>query len=132
MVTLSGLKELGYDVREGMPSTWTSRKRLLVRYPGTPGVALELSGDSESGRLQTRMVAVQGETRDPQTDRQVEETWCGDLEKLIETVSRTGGAVRIEKAQPVGAIPLKLVADDSQEASSEMRSKILMSLLPKS
>ncbi len=120
---LDGLRQLGYDVRDGMQSIWTNRKRLIVRHVERPGVALELSGDGESGRLQTRMVAVHGEVRDSRNDQQVEEAWCGDLTKLGETVGSAGGTIRIEKALAAGAIPLKLVVDDSMELFTDTRAE---------
>ena len=66
-------------MKEGMSTIWADRKRLVIAHPSQQGVALELEGNAESGRLQARMVAVQGAIRGPDSDREVEERWCGEL-----------------------------------------------------
>ena len=106
---LLGLKELGYEVKEGMSTIWADRKRLVIAHPSQQGVALELEGNAESGRLQARMVAVQGAIRGPDSDREVEERWCGELKNLQDSLARAGGAVFIERSTPAGEYPLKVV-----------------------
>ena len=106
---LQGLKELGYEVKEGMATIWADRKRLVIAHPSQQGVALELEGSAESGRLQARMVAFQGAVRGPGSDKEVEELWCGELKTLQDSVTRTGGAISIERSTPAGERPLKVV-----------------------
>jgi hypothetical protein len=115
---LSGLKKLGYEVREGMLTTWAEKKRLAIRHPDRPGVALELAGSGDSGRMQTRMVAVEGAARDSRSDKQVEEEWCGNLKTLQEAVANTGGTVQIEKALAAGIQPLKVISDEWQDVAT--------------
>jgi hypothetical protein len=112
---LSGLKKLGYEVREGMLTMWADKKRLAIRHPDKPGVALELAGTGDSGRMQTRMVAVEGAARDSRSDKQVEEEWCGNLKSLQEAVANAGGTVQIEKALAPGIQPLKVIPDEWQD-----------------
>lgn len=108
---LDGLKELGYEVREGMATQWAEKKQLVVRHAAKPGVALELAGTLDGGRLQARMVALQGSARDPHADKQTEETWCSEFDSLQKYVARRGGAIRVVKALAAGTAPLKVVAD---------------------
>jgi hypothetical protein len=112
---LEGLKELGYEVREGMATQWADRSQLVVRHAAKPGVALELAGTLEGGRLQARMVAVQGSARDPHADKQTEEKWCSEFDLLQKYVAGRGGEIRVVKAVAAGATPLKVVADEQQD-----------------
>jgi hypothetical protein len=118
---LDGLKELGYEVREGMATQWAQKKQLIVRHAAKPGVALELAGTLDGGRLQARMVALQGSSRDPHTDKQVEEQWCSELDVLRKHVSSRGGEVTITKALEAGTTPLKVVADERNEDERQGR-----------
>ena len=106
---LQGLKELGYEVKEGMATLWADRKRLVIAHPSQQGVALELEGSAESGRLQARMVAYQGAVRGPGSDKEVEALWCGELKTLQDSLAGTGGAISIERSTPAGERPLKVV-----------------------
>lgn len=117
-VVLSGLKKLGYEVREGMLTTWGEKKRLSIRHPDSPGVALELTGSGDCGRMQTRMVAVEGAARDSRSDKQVEEEWCGNLKTLQDVVANAGGTVQIEKALAAGVQPLKAIPNEWQEVAA--------------
>jgi hypothetical protein len=112
---LDGLKELGYEVREGMATQWAEKNQLVVRHAAKPGVALELAGTLDGGRLQARMVALQGSARDPHADKQTEEKWCSELDSLQKYVAGRGGEIRVVKAVAAGAAPLKIVADDQMD-----------------
>lgn len=112
---LDGLKALGYEVREGMATQWAENKQLVVRHAAKPGVALELAGTLEGGRLQARMVALQGSARDPHADKQTEEKWCSELDSLRKHISGRGGEITIVKAVAAGAAPLKVVADEQHD-----------------
>lgn len=114
-VVLSGLQKIGYEVREGMSTTWAEKKRISIRHPDSPGVALELTGSGESGRMQTRMVAVEGAARDSRSDKQVEEEWCGNLKSIQNAVAAAGGTVQIEKALAAGIQPLKVIPNVWQD-----------------
>ena len=81
-------------------------------------MALELAGTGDSGRMQTRMVAVEGVARDSRSDKQVEEEWCGNLKSLQEAVANAGGTVQIEKALAAGVQPLKVVPDEWQDVAT--------------
>jgi hypothetical protein len=118
---LEGLKELGYEVREGMTTHWAENKQVVVRHAAKPGIALELAGTLDGGRLQARMVALSGSTRNPHADKQVEEKWCGELDLLRQYVAKMGGDITIERAVAAGTVPLKAVADDRYEEDERQR-----------
>jgi len=40
----------------------------------------------------------------------VESIWCNEFERLKTLVAETGGSITIEKALPVGAVPIKVIA----------------------
>jgi hypothetical protein len=101
-----------------MSTIRADRKRLVIAHPSRQGVALELEGNAESGRLQARMVAVQGAVRDRDSDREVEERWCDELKTLQDSLAGAGGAIYIERSTPAGAHPLKFVALEQRIESS--------------
>lgn len=125
---LDGLKELGYEVREGMATQWAEKRQLVVRHAAKPGVALELAGTLDGGRLQARMVALQGSARDPHADKETEETWCNEFDSLKKYVADRGGEIRVAKAVVAGATPLKVVAEghvEDERRKSQVREQRL-------
>jgi hypothetical protein len=69
--------------------------------------------------MQLRAVALGDVTtpRDARRDRDIEELWCGDVKDLMSLLSEHGDTVTIEKALPVGAVPLKVVSTESEATS---------------
>ena len=120
-VVLEGLRELGYEVREGMVHVLAEKKRIVVRHSVNKGQAVELQGSAEDGRLQARAVAVAGESLGGKSDKQVEEGWCSEFEKLQQKLAKAGGEITVEKSVPSGAAPLKVVpnewSDDEHRAA---------------
>lgn len=109
---LEGLAGLGYEVAEGMSTTWVADGRLVLRNATRPDYGVELSGAGEGGRMQMRAVAFEtgGHGPDPARDRDAETIWCGDVTGLDERLARIGGGLWIERALPIGATPLKRIA----------------------
>lgn len=119
---LQGLRELGYEVREGMSTSWALQKRLTIRNKAKPGVALELAGNAIDGRIQARMVAVQGLSRNPQSDKQVEEQWCNELDSLQRQLTAGGSNLAIVKAVAAGVHPLKIVPNQWETEDDQIQS----------
>lgn len=109
---LEGLSGLGYEVTEGMSTTWVADGRLVLRSATRHDYGVELSGAGDGGRMQMRAVAFEagGHGPDPSRDRDAETIWCGDVAGLDERLARIGGGLKIERALPVGATPLKRIA----------------------
>ena len=57
-----------------------------------------------------RVVAFDEGPPDVARDRDAEVLWCGDVDKLSKSLAKTGAALVIEKAHPVGATPVKRVS----------------------
>nr|WP_294810177.1 hypothetical protein [uncultured Sphingomonas sp.] len=109
---LEGLSGLGYEVAEGMSTTWVADGRLVLRNATRPDYGLELGGIGDGGRMQMRAVAFEtgGRGPEPSRDRDAETIWCGDVTSLDESLSKVGGGLSIERALPIGATPLKRIA----------------------
>lgn len=108
---LAGLAELGYEVKEGMATAWAKDGRVVVKNPRLPDYGIEFSGAQDASRLLARTVAF-SEGRNIARDRDVETIWCGNFGKLREMVSKSGGHIDLERAEPIGSVPLKVVAID--------------------
>ncbi len=120
---LQGLAGLGYEVAEGMSTTWVSEGRLALRSATRPDYGVEVSG-GESGRMQMRAVAFEagGVGPDPSRDRDAETIWCGDVTGLEDRLAQIGGGLVIERALPVGATPLKRIAIDTPQVTANAAS----------
>jgi hypothetical protein len=110
---LEGLAGLGYEVSEGMATAWVDGGRVVLRRAANPGYGVEVSGGSQSDLLQVRAVAFgnSAEARDATRDRDIETIWCGEFERLRSLIAKDGGSLAIERAQPAGQFPLKVVED---------------------
>lgn len=126
---LSALDDLGYELTEGMATAWAAEGRLVLRSGSRPDYGVEVSG---ADRVQMKPVAFErgGVGPDAARDRDAETIWCGDVSRLQATLSEHGGALQIERALPIGAVPLKRVAiapegDQTRVSAPSLRSKIL-------
>lgn len=108
---LEGLASLGYEVSEGMATAWVDKGQVVLRKAANPGYGVELSGGADL--LQVRAVGIGGsaEARDTSRDRDMEEIWCGEFDRLKTLVAKAGGNIALESARPVGQLPLKVVVD---------------------
>lgn len=125
---LEGLSALGYEVSEGMETLWASEGRLVVKSAARPDYGVELAGNE---RLQLRPVAFERGGRGPDSgrDRDAETIWCGDVSALRERLASLGGSLEIERAQPIGAVPLKRIersgGDERRERGAPHRTRTL-------
>jgi hypothetical protein len=121
---LKGLGGLGYEVTEGMSTAWASEGRLVLRSATRPDYGVELSGNE---RFQMRPVAfdANGRRPDPARDRDAETIWCGDVGSLEKRLAELGDGLQIEKALPVGAVPLKRIAVTGESAAAAAEAPVL-------
>lgn len=117
---LAGLAELGYEVKEGMATAWAKDGRVVVKNPRLPDYGIEFSGAQDASRLLARTVAF-SEARNTERDRDAETVWCGNFGKLREMVSKNGGNIDLERAEPIGTIPLKVVAEGQSSTQEQAR-----------
>jgi hypothetical protein len=111
---LAGLAGLGYEVSEGMSTTFAQDGRLVLRSAARPDYGVEVSSVGAAERMQMRAVAFEagGHGPDPMRDRDAETIWCGDVSTLQERLAEVGGGLHIERALAIGATPLKRVVID--------------------
>jgi hypothetical protein len=108
---LTGLASLGYEVREGMATSWVRDGRVMLRKPGTPDYGVELGAPADAARLQIRLVGSDrpATPRSVQRDRDQETIWCSEFGKLQDLIAKSSGELIIERAQPVGVVAVKTV-----------------------
>lgn len=119
---LTGLAALGYQVSEGMQTAWVQDGRVVLRHGTRPGYGVELASPTDAERLQVRAVAFRSAEApaDPVRDTDAETLWCGDLHALEARLAASGGGIEIERAFPVGAVPLRVVPDSTAEAAAQI------------
>jgi hypothetical protein len=116
LAVLDGLRELGYEVREGMSTAWESDGKLVLKHPSGDGYGVEFGGRGE--KLQVRAVSFGGSG----CDVAAEERWCGEFGALRGVLAGKGAELEIVRATPVGAQPVKrvvLVEDERREDQVE-------------
>lgn len=108
---LSALAEVGYEAREGLATAQPTAGRMVLRRAANPEVGLEVSGGTANERVQLRPVrfAAPGTAVDPSRDRDIETIWCGDFDRLRESLAKLDADVAIEKAMAIGATPVMVV-----------------------
>lgn len=118
---LKTLADLGYEAREGMDTAWVKDGRLVMRRAANPEMGVEVRGAEQ---LQFRPVRFGSEANaiDRSKDRDIEMVWCSDFEKLHKHVLAERGELKIERATPVGAMPVlfevESVASDQRRTTA--------------
>jgi hypothetical protein len=112
---LSTLKELGYEVREGMQTAWAKEGRVVLRRAAIPEMGVEIMSPHGAERLQFRPVRFGAATSaaGKHHDRDIETLWCSDFDRLRQHLELHHGTLNVEKAMPVGAVPVLRVAEDN-------------------
>ncbi len=118
---LSGLADLGYEVRQSMTTALAEDGRVIVRKPSDPDYGVEVSAPAGAARVQIRIVgAAQPATpRSISRDRDRETSWCGDVDRLKAILGAAGADFHIERALPVGAEPVKTVALEARDGARD-------------
>ncbi|MCI3132060.1 hypothetical protein [Phenylobacterium aquaticum] len=120
---LQGLAGLGYEVGADLATAWVEHGRVVLRKVAQPDYGVEVSGDPSVARMQMRVVAFGEAGAGPNLarDSDAETLWCGDVAVLQQGLAELGGGLVIERAQPVGATPLKRVALPATALSQDAR-----------
>lgn len=129
---MKGLAGLGYEVREGMTTTFARNGKLIVADLARPSYGVELSGAADGSQLQMRPVALErpGQASDPSRDRDAETIWCGQVTQLAKALADAGGGLEIVRSLPIGATPLKRITvagsteDERVELENSMERKL--------
>lgn len=105
---LTGLASLGYEVNETMSTSWAQDGRVVLRKDAADQHGVEVASAPDAQRLQVRAVTFSANST-LASNLAAEQTWCGDFTKLQGLLKQAAGGLAIEKAMPVGAVPLKVV-----------------------
>lgn len=105
---LKGLSELGYEVKENMATAWAKNGRIIVKKPNEEGYGVELGAVEDAERMQVQLVSFDLSINASQ-DLNRETIWCSEFSHLKLALEKSGTALHIEKALPVGSKPLKRV-----------------------
>ncbi|MCP9784285.1 hypothetical protein KBY83_13350 [Cyanobium sp. WKJ7-Wakatipu] len=115
-LVLGSLRELGYDVREGMATAWAEGGQLMLQKPGSRDYGVELQ--DVSGRVRTQVVRFGDPAADPteqqkQRDVEVEQQWCTAHSAVLKNLQDAGLEAKILASRAIGELPLEVRAVDS-------------------
>jgi hypothetical protein len=114
---LSGLADLGYEVKQGMETAWIKDGRVVMKSSKSPGYGVEVGGDP-ANLMQVRTVGLQSGFAPRSTDMDIaaETEFCGDFKLLKARLEKDGDALSIVKAMGVGTTPVKTVQVSLEQA----------------
>ena len=114
-VVLGSLRELGYDVREGMQTGWVEGGSIVLQKAGSNDYAVELQ--DLNGRLRTQVVrygdpdsSVSDQQR--QRDTEIEEQWCTAHAQALATLRQKGMEAEVMANRAPGEVPLVVVRSE--------------------
>lgn len=115
-LVLGSLRELGYDVREGMATAWAEGGQLMLQKPGSSDYGVELQ--DVNGRVRTQVVRFGDPAADPteqqkQRDVEVEQQWCTAHSAVLKNLQDAGLEAKILASRAIGELPLEVRAVDS-------------------
>lgn len=108
-----------------MATAWAENGRIVVRKPNEKGYGVELGAVEDAERMQVQLVSFElsNEASKAYQDLDRETIWCSEFSRLKSLLEKSGTAIHIEKALPVGSKPLKQVQESSTISDRERRSK---------
>ena len=120
-VVLDSLRELGYDVREGMRTAWVEGGSIVLQKAGSSEYGVELK--DVDGRMRTEVVRF-GDPGAPVTDQQrqrdteIEQQWCTAHAQTLENLRKQGMEAKIMAKREPGEQPLavRITASDRSDA----------------
>ncbi len=115
-LVLGSLRELGYDVREGMATAWAEGGQLMLQKPGSSDYGVELQ--DVNGRVRTQVVrfgdpAAGLSEQQKQRDVEVEQQWCTAHSAVLKNLQDAGLEAKILASRAIGELPLEVRAVDS-------------------
>ena len=114
-LVLGSLRELGYDVREGMATAWSEGGQLMLQKPGSSDYGVELQ--DVNGRMRTQVVrfgdpAAGLSEQQKQRDVEVEQQWCTAHSTVLKNLNDAGLDAKILASRAIGELPLEVRAVD--------------------
>ena len=116
---LIGLAKLGYEVHENMETAWVKDGRIIVKKPNEKNYGIELGTTTDVDRVQVQLVTFDqpNESLSTSKDCDRELIWCNEFDQLGVLLKESGTELKVEKALPVGAKPLKRIKQSSKNNS---------------
>ncbi len=111
-LVLGSLRNLGYDVREGMQTGWVKGGSIVLQKPGSSDYAVELQ--DLSGNLRSRVVRF-GDPVAPVSDQQrqrdseMEQQWCQSHTLALAALRNQGVDAEIMAKREPGEVPLEVI-----------------------
>jgi hypothetical protein len=111
-LVLGSLRNLGYDVREGMQSGWVEGGSIVLQKPGSSDYAVELQ--DMDGKLRSRVVRF-GDPVSPVSDKQrqrdgeMEQQWCQAQAQALVALRDQGVDAKIMAKREPGEVPLAVI-----------------------
>ncbi|WP_430253185.1 hypothetical protein [Neorhizobium sp. DAR64872/K0K18] len=117
---LSGLSDLGYEVKEGMETAWVENGRVVLKSTKSPSYGVEVGGNPLTS-MQVRTVGIEssGVFRNMTGDIGAETEFCGDFSKLQARLAADGGSLEIIKAMGIGTTAVRTVTLDDEASNTE-------------
>jgi len=111
-VVLASLRELGYDVREGMATAWVEGGSVMLQKSGSQDYAVELQ--DVNGRLRSQVVRYGDPTaplsnQQQQRDTEIEQQWCTAHARALESLRRQGIEAEIKAKREPGEVPVAVI-----------------------
>jgi hypothetical protein len=121
-LVLGSLRELGYDVREGMATAWAEGGQLMLQKPGSSDYGVELQ--DVNGRVRTQVVrfgdpAAGLSEQQKQRDVEVEQQWCTAHSAVLKNLQDAGIEAKILASRGIGELPLEVRAVDSTTTAEQ-------------
>ena len=109
------LIKAGYEVNDSMETAWVENGRLVVKKVKNSLYGVEFMSPKNLSKIQARVVADEDRSKErtQSLDTHQEQIWCDDFIEIKEVLENEQLSIRVEKAHPVGTIPLKEVKLDS-------------------
>jgi len=111
-VVLGSLRELGYDVREGMATGWVEGGSVVLQKAGSQDYAVELQ--DMNGHLRSQVVRYGDPNaslsdQQQQRDTEIEQQWCTAHTRALESLRQQGMEAEIKAKREPGEVPIVVV-----------------------
>ncbi|UPM50134.1 hypothetical protein MY494_12645 [Synechococcus sp. A10-1-5-1] len=120
-VVLGSLRDLGYELREGMATGWVEGDSIVIQKEGNSGYAVELQ--DLNGRLRSQVIrygdpSLPANDQQRQRDTEVEKQWCSAHAQTLDNLRQQGIEAQIMAKREPGDVPLVVVRTGDASHSS--------------
>lgn len=103
---LGTLRDMGYEIREGMAAAWAQEGCIVVRQPGSANYAVELREVSD--RIRTELIRfgqpdAESSAAQRQRDVEIETQWCATHAAVLKELRTQGLSAEILVSRPPGS-----------------------------